>query len=81
MLKSEGREAVPTVKTHNSKEGNTELRKKAGAELSQAQVNLKVTAEVGVEVGVDVEVEGDFQTCPAGGGGVDNEINAISAFN
>ena len=34
--------------------------KQAGAELSQAQVKLKVIAKVGVEVGVELELEGDF---------------------
>ena len=34
--------------------------KQAGAELSQAQVKLKVIANVGVEVGVELELEGDF---------------------
>ena len=37
----------------------------AGDELSQAQVKLKVIAEVVVEV--EVEVGGYFQTCSAGG--------------
>ena len=46
-------------------------QKQAGAELSQAQVKLKVVAEVGVEIVVVVEVvvEVDFKTFPAGGCG------------
>ena len=60
---------------------NTNIEQ-AGAELSHAQVELKVIAVVGVEVGFEVAVEVDFQTCPVGGWvGVENWINAISAFN
>ena len=65
-----------------------EYQKQAGAELGQAQVKLEVIVEVGVEDRWIYFVPSKFLTFPVGGWvavwwlvGVENEINANSAFN
>ena len=58
-------------------------RRQAVAELGQAQVKLAVIVKVVVEDRCMYLILSEFQTFPAGGGwvGVENEINANSAFN